>query len=200
MEQIDKLSKHMKQPPIIVCPYDTELFGHWWFEGSDFIGEFIRKTMQNNCNYKLISPGDYLKKYPMVQCSSPCPSSWGENGDFSVWLNPSNQWIYRKIHKCGERMVRLSNTYKDPTPLQRKTLNQAVRELMLAESSDWPFIIKSHTAVEYAVKRVNNHVDRFNKLYDSITRDTVDLKYLSRLEELDNIFPNIDYKIYKESK
>ena len=200
VEQIDKFSRHMDQPPIIVCPYDTELFGHWWFEGPDFIDEFIRKTMQNNCNYKLISPRDYLKKYPIVQCSSPCSSSWGQNGDFSVWINPSNQWIYRKIHKCGKQMVRLSNTYKNPTDLQRRTLNQAARELMLAESSDWPFIIKNHTAVEYAVKRINNHVDRFNKLYDSITKDAIDLKYLSQLEKLDNIFKSIDYKIYQDSK
>lgn len=97
-------------------------------------------------------------------------------------------------------MVRLSNTYTNPTDLQRRALNQAARELMIAESSDWPFIIKNNTAVEYAVKRINNHVDRFNKLYDSITKNVIDLKYLSQLEALDNIFESIDYKIYQESK
>lgn len=197
VEQIKVLSEHMDQPPIIVCPYDTELFGHWWFEGPDFIDEFIRKINQSSCNYELVSPEDYLKKYSIVQCSRPCPSSWGENGDFSVWINPLNQWVYRKIHKCANKMVRLANTYINPTNVQRRALNQAARELMLAESSDWCFIIKNNTSVEYATKRINDHVARFNKICNSLIKNAVDLKYLSQLESLDSIFQNMDYTIYQ---
>lgn len=195
--QIDYISKHMEQPPIITCPYDTELFGHWWFEGPDFIDNFIRRSSENWTNYSLITPSQYLDKYPIVQCSSPNPSSWGENGDFSVWINPSNHWIYRELHKCAEAMIRLANTYSSPTDTQRRALNQAARELMLAESSDWPFIIKNNTTVEYAVKRVNTHLERFNKLYEDITKDSIDIKYVASLEELDNIFKNIDYEVYR---
>lgn len=198
-KQIENASNHMDQPPIIVCPYDTELFGHWWFEGTDFINEFIRASNEEWTNYKLSVPSEYLEDYPKVQCCSPSPSTWGENGDFSVWINPSNHWIYRDIHQCAEAMIRLANTYTNPTELQKKALNQAARELMLAESSDWPFIIKNNTTVGYAVKRVNTHVERFNKLYEDITKNSIDIKYLNRLEELDNIFPNINYSIYKKS-
>lgn len=199
VSQINNICGHMEQPPIITCPYDTELFGHWWFEGPEFINEFIRKSSEPWCNYELITPKEYLKKYPMVQCCSPSPSSWGENGDFSVWINPSNHWIYKELHRSAEAMIRLANTYSNPTDIERRALNQAARELMLAESSDWPFIIKNNTTVEYAVKRVNTHIDRFNKLYEEITKNNIDLSYLSNLEELDNIFKNIDYKIYKKS-
>lgn len=69
---------------------------------------------------------------------------------------------------------------------------------MLAESSDWPFIIKNNTTVEYAVRRVNTHVERFNKLYEDITKNSIDIKWLSNVEEIDNIFPNINYEIYSE--
>ncbi|MFU0825155.1 glycoside hydrolase family 57 protein [Clostridium sp.] len=195
--QIVSLHQDMEVKPIIVCPYDTELYGHWWFEGPDFINEFIRKSSEDWIYYELTTPGEYLKKYPVVQCCRPCPSSWGENSDYSVWLNPSNHWVYKDLHKCEQKMIRLSNTYLESRGLEERALNQAARELMLAESSDWPFIIKNNTAVEYAIKRINIHVDRFNKLYEQITKASIDGRWLSSIEELDNIFPNIDYRIYK---
>lgn len=199
-KQISCASENMDVPPIILCPYDTELYGHWWFEGPDFINEFIRVSVQESQNYELITPGEYLKINPKVQCCNPSPSSWGENSDFSVWLNPSNHWIYRELHKCERDMVRLANTYKKASKLQRKALNQAARELMLAESSDWPFIIKNNTTTQYATRRLNTHIERFSKLYECITKDYIDVTYLNSIESLDNIFPDIDYKVYRSKK
>lgn len=196
--QIEELSQYMNKPPIITCPYDTELFGHWWFEGPDFINEFIRKSAEDWTSYELITPSEYLEQNPIVQCASPCPSTWGENADFSVWLNPSNDWIYKDLHRAAELMIRLANTYTEPNELQKRALNQAARELMLAESSDWPFIIKNNTTVNYAIRRINSHIDRFNQLYDDITKNSIDMKRVSQFEELDNIFPNIDYTLYRK--
>lgn len=196
--QIEALSEHMEVPPLITCPYDTELYGHWWFEGPDFIESFIRKSCEEWTNYELITPSEYLAKYPKIQCSTPSPSSWGEHSDYSVWLNPTNDWIYKNLHHCEEEMVRLVNTYTNPSELQRRVLNQAARELMLAESSDWPFIIKGNTTVTYATKRVNDHIERFHRLYDEITKNCIEPKFLSQIEEIDNIFPNLDYKIYAD--
>ncbi|KEI04302.1 glycoside hydrolase family 57 protein [Clostridium botulinum] len=194
--QLEFASGYMDTEPIIICPYDTELYGHWWFEGPDFINEFIRMSSEDWTKYQLITPGDYMEKHPIIQCSSPNPSSWGENSDYSVWLNHSNHWIYRELHKCEQAMIRLANTYKNPDKTIKRALNQAARELMLAESSDWPFIIKNNTTVEYAVKRVNSHIGRFNKIYEDISKNSIDIKWLSNIENLDNIFPNINYKVY----
>lgn len=95
-------------------------------------------------------------------------------------------------------MIRLANTYDKPSKLQERALNQASRELMLAESSDWSFIIKNNTTVDYAIKRINTHIDRFMRLYDEITKNTVEEKQLKKIENMDNIFPKINYKIYKK--
>ncbi|URZ16998.1 glycoside hydrolase family 57 protein [Clostridium felsineum] len=195
-EQINAASFSMDKPPIITCPYDTELYGHWWFEGPDFINAFIRKSAEEWTEYELITPTEYLKQNPVVQCSSPSPSSWGENGDYSVWINPSNHWVYRDIHKCEEAMVRIANTYTEPSDLQRRVLNQASRELMLAEASDWSFIIKNNTTVDYAIKRINTHIERFMRLYEDITKNTIEVSELEKMESTDNIFPKINYKIY----
>src|SRR3712207_573186 len=100
--QLEYAKEHMDVSPLIVCPYDTELYGHWWFEGPDFINEFIRMSAEDWTKYELTTPYDYIKENPIVQCSSPCPSTWGENSDYSVWLNPSNHWIYRKLHRSEQ--------------------------------------------------------------------------------------------------
>ncbi|MPN02786.1 1,4-alpha-glucan branching enzyme [bioreactor metagenome] len=195
--QIEKASSDMDIPPIITCPYDTELFGHWWFEGPDFIYEFLKRSSENWTSYELTTPKKYLEKHTRVQCSSPSPSSWGEHGDYSVWINSSNDWIYKDLQEAAEKMIRLANSFKKPTSLQKRALNEAARELVLAESSDWPFIIKNNTSVQYAVNRLNTHIERFNKLYEQITKNTIDIKYLDKIESIDNIFPNMDYSIYK---
>jgi 1,4-alpha-glucan branching enzyme len=197
--QINRVSEHMSVKPIITCPYDTELFGHWWFEGTDFIKEFIKSVSKEVTNFKMITPSKYLEKYPIVQCCIPAASTWGENGDFSVWLNHTNDWIYREIHKCARRMVDLADKYKEPEALIKRALNQAARELMLAEASDWSFIMKNDTTVNYAIKRVKNHVERFNTLYIEILNDKVDSDELSKIEEIDNIFENINYEIYRSN-
>ena len=195
--QIEELSKNMDVTPILTCPYDTELFGHWWFEGPEFIEKFMRKSCEEWTNYQLITPWEYINKYPNIQYSTPSPSSWGADGDYSVWLNGDNDWIYKELHQCEVAMTRLANTFDKPSDLERRALNQAARELMLAEASDWPFIIKTNTTVQYAVNRINGHINKFSKLYDDLTKKAIEEKYLENIESIDNIFKNVDYSLYK---
>ncbi len=77
--QIDNLSKHMDTPPIILCPYDAELYGHWWYEGPYWLYILFKKIYYDDCNFKLITPSEYIDKYPEMQECSPCISSWGAN-------------------------------------------------------------------------------------------------------------------------
>lgn len=81
--------------------------------------------------------------------------------------------------------------------LKRKALNQCARELLLAQSSDWLFIITNGTMVDYAKKRIKDHIGRFTKLYQQIKDDKIDRKFLKNISEIDCIFPEIDYTIYK---
>ena len=111
----------------------------------------------------------------------------------------ANAWTYRHAHVAAERMVELARRHPDATGLTRRALNQAARELMLAQSSDWAFIMKAGTCVDYAVERTKNHISRFNRLYDAIRSSDVDHELVSDLESMDNIFPDIDYTIYSAS-
>ena len=186
----------MNKPPIILCPYDAELFGHWWYEGPYWLYVLFKKIYYNQEVFELITPSEYLDKYPSIQEASPSISTWGAHGFNEVWLNPANDYIYRHLHSAAERMHYLANTYQSPYPLQERALQQCARELLLAQSSDWPFIITANTMVEYAHKRVKDHIGRFNALANMIDQNNINEEYLADIEYKDLIFPDIDYKLY----
>jgi 1,4-alpha-glucan branching enzyme len=182
--------------PIIVAPYDAELYGHWWFEGPDWINFLIRKVAHDQTAVRLITPTEYLTENPNCQISNPSFSSWGYKGYSEVWLDGSNDWIYRHLHKAADRMVELARSHPHAEEMLLRALNQAARELLLAQSSDWAFILKTGSHVEYAVKRTRDHILRFTRLYDDIKRNSIDEGWLGDIEYKDNIFPDIDYRVY----
>jgi 1,4-alpha-glucan branching enzyme len=194
VEQIDKLSSLMDRKPIIICPYDAELFGHWWFEGPKFIEEVFRGIATSTV--VSASPIDYLDMYPHNQKATPAFSSWGDKGYGQVWVDGSNDWIYRHLHKLIERMIELVDRYPDESGLKERALNQAAREVLLSQASDWPFIMKTGTTVPYAVKRVKTHIHNFNFIYESLCRNVVKTEWLTKLEKSNNIFPGINYRMF----
>ena len=149
--------------------------------------------------FELVTPGDYLNTYRRNQVSTPSLSSWGYKGYNEVWLEGSNDWIYRHLHKAAERMADLAKAYPSSDGLRRRALNQAARELLLAQSSDWAFIMKTGTVVPYAVRRTKEHLWRFTKLYEDIRRESIDEGWLSDIEYRNNIFPEIDYSVYAKA-
>ena len=195
--QARELRGHMDRPPIIVSPYDAELYGHWWYEGPVFLGDLYRQLHHDQDAIEPITPGQYLERHPVNQVATPCASSWGLKGFSEMWCNETNAWTWRHIHKAGERMVELAHGYSDEqNPLRVRALRQAARELMLAQASDWTFIMATGTTVPYATRRFNEHVRRFTKLYEDLKTGVVDEPYLADLEGKDNIFPDLDYRLY----
>lgn len=198
IKQIDHLSSIMNpKPPIVVCPYDAELYGHWWYEGPYWLYILFKKIYYDKGNFKLITPGEYIDKFPEIQICSPCISSWGANGYNEVWLNQTNDYVHRHLHVAGDRMVELAHSFpNEQNELKKEVLNQCARELLLAQSSDWLFIITNGTMVDYAKKRIKDHIGRFTKLYEQIKSDTIDKNFLKDIQEKDCIFPEINYMIY----
>jgi 1,4-alpha-glucan branching enzyme len=149
-------------------------------------------------NVKLITVPEYLDMFPKLQVAQPSMSSWGHKGYAEVWLEGSNDWVYRHLHEDAERMVELALHNPDPgSPLRLRALNQAARELLLAQSSDWAFIMKTGTTVPYATKRTSDHVKRFTRIHDALVGGgEVDEGWLAEIEKRDNLFPAIDYSVY----
>jgi 1,4-alpha-glucan branching enzyme len=196
--QIEHLASRMGGVrPVVVSPYDAELYGHWWYEGPTFIDFLIRKVAFDQRVFRLATPGDYLRENPEQQVATPPLCSWGAGGYAGVWLDGTNDWIYRHLHKAAERMIALAREVREPTPLERRALDQAARELLLAQSSDWAFIMKTGTMVEYAVRRTKEHLLRFTRLHDQVRAGRIDAGWLAHVEEKDNLFPEIDHAVYR---
>jgi 1,4-alpha-glucan branching enzyme len=178
-------------------PFDAELFGHWWYEGPLFLELFIRKAAAQPDELRLTTPGDYLAERPTQEVVAPAASSWGEGGYLGVWLHESNAWIYPHLHAAARRMTELARSQSAATDeTNQRVLKQLARELLLMQSSDWAFLIKTGTARQYATRRLNEHIRRFNQLYDQLTAGEIDMAFLSECESRDNLFPDVEWCYY----
>ncbi|MFH1552240.1 MAG: 1,4-alpha-glucan branching protein domain-containing protein [Candidatus Omnitrophota bacterium] len=195
-KQVEHLSGMMDRAPIIVSPYDAELLGHWWFEGPEWLEFLLRKMHYDQDTIKTIVPSEYLGLYDSYPVITPSMSSWGWKGYNEVWLNGSNDWIYRHVHKMAELMIADAKDYRNAAGLEKRVLNQMTRELLLAQSSDWAFIMKTGTFVEYARGRTKEHINRFLALHEQLRSGNVDMKMLEEAEHKYNVFKNVDYRVY----
>ncbi len=189
------LRSKLGAPPTIVSPYDAELFGHWWFEGPRFLESVARRLAAPSSEVALISPSEVLKIENRLQTLEPSMSTWGDKGYAEVWLNGANDWMIRHQHRAEDRMAELARR-SDPSALERRALTQAARELLLAQSSDWAFLITVGTAAPYGHRRFRDHVARFTRLADGIERGRIDESDLRESEERDNLFSELDYRVY----
>ncbi|OHD71846.1 MAG: glycoside hydrolase [Spirochaetes bacterium RBG_16_67_19] len=196
LHQAERLRPHMDRPPLIVCPYDAELFGHWWFEGPEWIEALLRRLARSAEKLRMVTASDYLEAHSELQVLQPCFSSWGNKGYAEVWLESSNDWIYRHLHKQAERMQDLARRFPNEKGLRRRALNQAFRELLLAQASDWAFIMKTGTTVPYAVKRTREHIHNFTRIFETVMENEIEQEWLLGLEARNNIFPEIDYRLF----
>jgi 1,4-alpha-glucan branching enzyme len=184
---------------LISSNYDTELFGHWWYEGVTWIGKVLRH-LASYPDIDLTTAGDFIKRHPPTDVLNLPESSWGSNGTHFTWDNIENHWMWQPIHEAEAHMEKLVARFPEPNDDQRFILNQIARELLLLQSSDWPFLITTGQAREYAVQRFNQHLDRFNKLIESLDSGTPDRKLAEDYYELDKLFPDIDYRWFAASE
>ncbi len=183
--------------PLIVSPFDAELFGHWWFEGPRFLESFLRRAARERADFVLTTPSEYLAAQPSQQVVRPNPSSWGENGFNGVWLDEQSAWIYPPLHAATRRMTALARQHRATSdPATERALRQAARELLLAQSSDWAFLIKTNSAPEYAKQRTENHLAHFRRLADALEAGRIELDFLGECEERANLFPDLNWRYY----
>ena len=197
-KQIEYLASIFDRQPLILSPYDAELYGHWWFEGIQFLNFFIRKMCYDQNTVKLITPSMYLNLYPKNQVINPSPSSWGWKGYYEVWLNGSNDWIYAHLHRAQDAMGEAIKKHGSSAgTMKDRVLNQMLRELLLAQSSDWAFMMKTGAFSEYAAKKTVTHLERLHLLKSYLDKDLINMESLEEIEKADNIFPEIHYSAYQ---
>jgi len=180
----------MPFPAVVTSPYDAELFGHWWFEGPQWIYFVLGELARQPGELGLVTPSEYLDAYPVQQRAMPAPSSWGHGGYNEHWINPKTQWIWRLLHEASQRFA--LDVKGRPSALAGRALRQAARELLLAQSSDWPFAITNGTTEEYARRRFLDHLSRCHDLLADLENGAVDAEKVAALEFMDSLLPELD--------
>lgn len=178
---------------IVSSNYDTELFGHWWFEGVEWIGKVL-SHLANNPEIQMVTASQFVSEHPPQQTLKLNAGSWGTGGGHFTWQNAETNWMWPIIHEAERRMEALVQNFQRPTNDEEMVLNQVARELLLMQSSDWQFLITTGQAKGYAIQRFHQHLDRFQKLAQSLDSQSPDTKLANEYWELDKIFPDIDYR------
>jgi 1,4-alpha-glucan branching enzyme len=182
--------------PIITSPFDTELFGHWWMEGPEWIYLVIKKMSKSQV--RLTTLGEYLDKHKPINVVSLPEGSWGEGGFHWIWLNDKTSWTWEHVYNVERYFKNILAKTDASDKNKRRIVIQMLREMLLLQSSDWQFLISTMSARDYAEGRVFEHYDTFMKLKTLITKlnqneelTSADLFYLKNIEERDFLFPEL---------
>ena len=187
---------------IIISPYDFELYGHWWMEGIEWL-KIVFELIYYNEEMEMITISDYISKYKdQFSVIRMGESSWGEGGHFQVWKNPEHGWIWPYINWSIKAFENILEINRKPNTWEERILKQIARELLLMEGSDWPFLLYTKQAKEYANQRFHHHHQRFNKLIwaakDFNDKNRISLQDLEEIESIDNCFENINLDYFRK--
>jgi 1,4-alpha-glucan branching enzyme len=181
--------------------YDTELFGHWWWEGPEFLYE-VARLMHADPEIRTVTGGQLLDEEPPRHSITLPEGSWGEGGYHYIWLNDGNLWTWEKLYPCEQKMRQMVMDYRNGKC--DDILHQAGRELLLAESSDWQFLISTFAARDYAEVRFNDHIERFERLATMADRiqsggsmSGEDAEFLKECEQRDSPFADLDLNLWR---
>lgn len=187
------------RPGVVVAPFDAELFGHWWFEGPQFLRDVIL-TLNNDPELKLMTAEEAMYHYPADKVMRMPEGSWGEHGNHSVWINDRTRWIWEVEYRAEGRFLKLLHETPWQTNARAKELMvRLARQLLLLQSSDWPFVIHSQGAVDYGIQRFAGHATSFDRLglmieHVSKGNELTELQKveLADIDAHDTIFQDID--------
>lgn len=184
---------------ICASNYDTELFGHWWFEGVAWLGAVLRRLARSEV-VDLTTASAYLEAHPPEETLVLPEGSWGAGGTHFTWDNPDTHWMWDPIHEAERKMEEVVARYPQAPEDQALVLTQAARELLLLQASDWPFLVTTGQAAAYAVERFQTHLDRFHRLADLALAGRLGPEAQALAREffaLDNVFPDLDYRVFQ---
>jgi 1,4-alpha-glucan branching enzyme len=181
---------------VICANYDTELFGHWWFEGIAWLEGVLRRLADSSA-IEVTTPSRFIREHPPETVIHLPEGSWGAGGTHFVWDNADTHWMWPLIHEAESRFAAVAGRHSNADEPTSQVLHQAARELLLLQSSDWPFLVTTGQAKEYAVERFRSHLERFNQLVSGVEAGRPDTELARRLWERDKVFPDIDFRWFR---
>jgi len=199
--RLKEAAKHMTETPISLLTHNVRNYVRFWYEGPQFLEALFRMASENE-EVQFVTPSEYIfeQNLSTIQVVKPEFSSNGENGYAETWLDVSNDWIYRHLSRAMERMTELAERFPDDSGIKERALNQAAREILLAQSSDWPELLHTQESTEYAHVQAENSLRNFTTIYEALGSNYISTEWLTNLERRHNIFPNINYRVFRRKK
>jgi 1,4-alpha-glucan branching enzyme len=200
--QINHYHAETGEVGIACAPYDMELFGHWWFEGPQWLGMVLRQLAKDEI-VSLTTCNRYLEENPPSLVMQLPEGSWGEGGYHFIWLNQDTAWTWEHIYEMENELRNLRDV-SEKLPgdqILEELVQQSLRELLLLQSSDWQFLISTVSARDYAELRFSTHYEWLKQLV-SITKEYLHRgeisvgarNFLSDCQRRDNLFPDVDWR------
>jgi len=199
--RLDSVSQHMRELPLSLCACNADSFGRDWHEGTLFLESLFRLAARYR-ELQFMTPSEYLYQQPVsaFEVSLPEFSSCGDNGYAGLWLDSSNDWIYRHLNRSLDRMIELADRFSRNSSLKERALNQAARELLLAMASDWPAFLCRQENTEYARRQLEDSLRNFTTIYEALGSNYISTEWLTNLERRHAIFPHINYRVFKRKR
>ena len=196
--QLIAAAGHMDQSPLSLCAFEADTFGRFWHEGPEFLECFFREAAETE-NLYFMSPADYYYKQDNAELQTLMPefSSWGSEGYAQTWLDASNDWMYYHTMRALERMVEIAERFPNNTGLKERALNQAAREILLVLASDWSKLLCRQEGADYAKSKIESSLRNFTTIYEALGSNYISTEWLTQLEKRHNIFPNINYRVFR---
>jgi 1,4-alpha-glucan branching enzyme len=197
-DRLDAAQRHMTELPLSLCAFNADSFGRHWHEGTQFLENLFRFAADYR-DLQFMTPSEYLYLQPIssIEVSTPEYSSWGDNGYTETWLDSSNDWVYRHLNRSIDRMVELADRFSKNSSLKERALNQAAREILLAMASDWPSFLYRQECTSYARHQLEDALQNFTTIYEALGSNYISTEWLTSLERRHDIFPNINYRVFK---
>jgi 1,4-alpha-glucan branching enzyme len=191
----------MNETPLSLCAFKAGDLGRSWYEGFEFLEQLFRQGAARD-DVQFMTPAEYLYKQDgsVFQISQPGYSSLGFNGYGEAWLDVSNDWMYRHVFRALERMIELAERFPDDSGLKERALNQAAREILLVQSSDWPGMLYRQESSGLARSGIEDALRNFTTIYEALGSNYISTEWLTNLEKRHNIFPHINYRIFRRKK
>lgn len=191
--------------PVVVCAFDADLFGHWWYEGIEFLERILRKAATRS-DFVFTTPGTYLAETGSVgfPAATPASSSWGEGGYFATWTSEENIWALQELQQRAEQLSRFVKIFEEnradyderTVSGRERVIRLMTRELLLAQSSDWAFLLRTPPSRDYAEKRIRDHLANFDRLWN-LSMENDPESVLESVEQAYPVFPDLPWNLYE---
>lgn len=186
---------------LVTAPFDAELFGHWWAEGPEFLWH-LAQQLSRHPGVAAMSTSEAIERSGVDKGVELAEGSWGAGGDHRVWLHDGMRFYWELVYRSEDRFLGLVDHagWQDRAEV-REILEEAGRQLLLLQASDWAFVITTGGAVDYGLRRITAHAAALDDLCNGVDDlvagrpvDPVVRSTLARCRLVDDVFPDLDLR------